>query len=411
MSYVIRSRLLITATDEPPLPGGVVVVDGQRIVQVGPPSGVVEPQDAEIIDCSQQTVLPGLVDSHVHIAMGGTTRPIPLTEQMYHTPEARRAFRAGMNLRRNMASGVTTMRDLGENSDIDIIARDAIAAGEIPGPRLLACGGALRPSHGDSPAEDVDGVDAIRRTVRKRIAAGADVIKLFVSNIRRGDDYEAFREGDLTGVPSYTRDEIAVAVEEAHRAGINVAAHAIGGPAMRWAMEVGVDTIEHGNLMEEEDIDLFLQTGAWLSCPNLRLFFDEESGFSSRPSYHQLPQWWRDKVQQTRQILERVFPQVIEAGVKIALAVDSSHGLLWKEARWLVELGASPQRAIRTLTRDGAAACGLSEQIGTLEAGKVADIISVRGDPLRDITCLRDVGLVMKEGVRYDTHLRPWPIQ
>jgi imidazolonepropionase-like amidohydrolase len=123
-----------------------------------------------------------------------------------------------------------------------------------------------------------------------------------------------------------------------------------------------------------------------------------------------LPQWWRDKVRKTTKRLERVFPKVIEAGVRVVLCVDSSHGLLWKEARWMVELGASPMQAILAVTRNGAEACGLPEQVGTLEAGKLADVISVQGNPLMDITCLKDVGLVMKEGTRYDRYLHPWPI-
>ena len=410
MIKVIKSKLLITAADAPPIPEGVVVVDGRRITQAGPPDEVPIPDGAEIVDCTEQTVLPALVDSHVHIAMGGTTLPTSLTEQMYHTPEARRALRASMNLRTNLAAGVTTMRDLGENSDIDIHVRDAVAAGEVPGPRLLACAGALRPSHGDSPAEDIDGIDAIRATVRKRVAAGADVIKLYVSNIRRGEGFEAYREGDLTEVPGYTREEIAVAVEEAHRSGIKVAVHAIGGLAMRWSMQVGVDTIEHANLMLEEEIDLFLTSGAWLSCPNLRLFFNEEVGFYSRPSYSQLPESWREKVQLTTERLKRVFPKAIDAGVKIALSVDGSHGVLWKEAYWMVQLGASPAHALRAITLNGAEVCGLEHELGTLEPGKLADIISVRGNPLEDIACLRDIGLVMKEGQRYDTHLRRWPV-
>lgn len=410
MTTVIRSKLLIPAADQPPIPEGIVVIEGACITQVGSRDRVTVSRDAEVVDCSDQTVLPAFVDCHVHLTLGGALKPVSLTDQMYHTPEARRALRAGMNLRRDLASGVTTERALGENSDLDIIARDAIAEGEIPGPRLLACAGALRPSHGDSPAADVDGVDGVRSAVRKRIAAGADVIKLFVTNIRQGDSYEAYRYGDLTGVPGYTRAEIAVAVEEAHRAGIKVAAHAIGGPAMRWAMEVGVDTIEHANLMEESDIELFLKTGAWLSCPNLRLFFDDEVGFVSRPDYHQLPRWWQEKVHQCRALLERVFPRVIEAGVKIVLCVDSSHGMLWREAKWMVELGASPVQALLAITRDAAVVCGLQDRVGVLETGKLADIIAVRGNPLTDITCIRHVGMVMKEGVRYDACLHAWPL-
>jgi imidazolonepropionase-like amidohydrolase len=403
MAKEIRSKLLVTATDAPPIPEGVLVVEDDRIVQVGRPEDVQVPEGAELIDCADQTVLPGLIDCHVHIAVGGATRPVSLVEQMCHTPEARRALRAGMNLRKDLAAGVTTMRDLGENSDIDIIARDAIAAGEIPGPRLLACGGGMRPSHSLSPAESVDGIEAVRATVRKRIAAGADVIKLFVTGVQRGEGYEARGKGTPMTVPGYSKAEMAVAVEEAHRVGIKVAVHALGGPAMRWAMEVGVDTIEHANLMEEDDIDLFLQTGAWLSCPNIRLFFDDEVGYVSRPSHRERPGWWHDYLQRTRRLMERVFPKAIDAGVRMVLCVDSSHGLLWKEAYWLVQLGATPMQAILSVTRYAAEVCDLQEKTGTLEPGKLADIISVLGNPLEDISCLRDVELVMKEGVRYDT--------
>jgi imidazolonepropionase-like amidohydrolase len=238
--------------------------------------------------------------------------------------------------------------------------------------------------------------------VREAISRGVDVVKIFATNIQAGTGNVAYRLGDLTGVPAYTQEELAVAVAEAHRAGRRVAAHAIGGPGLRWAMEAGVDSVEHANLIEEGDIEFFLKTGCVLSDPNLYLFFDSEYGFESRRDWNALPSWWQAKVRRAAEQTRTVQRKALAAGVAFALGLDSGHGVLWREVKCMVEvLGASPMDAILAVTRNGAAVCGLSD-VGTLEPGKQADVIAVDGDPLRDIATLANVRMVMKGGKRYD---------
>lgn len=403
MRIAIRSKLLIDGTGKEPIENGVLVVDGNKIVDVGPPQEVSIPFDAQIIDCSNETVLPGLVDSHIHVALDSTINE-SVTEQ-HSRPESVKALRAYMSLQKDLEAGVITVRALGDGSDVDKHVRDAINRGEIEGPRVLAAVQAIRPTHGTAPntAVSADGVDGVRYYTRKAIFQGADVIKLFVSNVCIGHTHLDYLRGDLTQVPAFTKDEIQVAVEEAHRAGLKVAAHAIGGPALRWALEAGVDSVEHANLIEEQDIDLFLRSGAYLSDPNLHLFFDNEIGFESDGNlthkWSDLPDWWRNKVRIAREQTRRVQAQALKAGVKFALGTDLNHGGLWKEAKYFVEvLGATEMEAVLAITRNGAELCGLADKTGTLERGKNADIIAVGGNPLDRIDHLKDVRLVIKEG-------------
>ena len=242
-------------------------------------------------------------------------------------------------------------------------------------------------------------MDEIRRRIRENFSVGAECIKIFITNIQNGDRYEDYLRSDLTDVPAYSKEEIWAAIDEAHQLGMPVAAHGIGGPALRWAMEAGIDSIEHGNLIEEEDIEHFLRSGTYLSDPNLYLFFDDEVGFETFESWKL--DWWRPRVIAARERTARILPQAIKAGVKVCLATDSTHATLWREVGLLVKLGISPAEALLTVTKNSAELLGLADKVGTLEPGKYADIISLRGDPLVDISAMRRVNLVMKAGKEY----------
>lgn len=404
MTIAIKSKRLIDGTGRSPIEGGVLLIEDDRIVQVGEPEQVTIPAEAEVIDCSDQTVLPGLIDSHTHVVLKLSEEPevrTPSVGSQMKQDTTRMALRGSMYLRDDLKSGVTTMRALGDPEDIDFRVREAIEAGDIPGPRLLVAGQALRPSHGwgVEGVPPADGVDAIRAAVRQNIAKGADVIKIFVTNFRQGASDEAYMRADLTRVPIYTKEEIEAAVDEAHRVGVKVAAHAIGGPGLRDALEAGVDSIEHANLMEEQDIEIFLKTGGWLSDPNLVVIFDK-MGLENL-TWWEFPEW-QEKVNYTRENTRIMIPRAIKAGVKFALGVDPCHGYLWKEARYMVELGIPQMDVLLAITKNGAELCGVEDKVGTLEAGKLADVISVEGNPLEDIGCLKKVGLIMKSGKRYD---------
>jgi imidazolonepropionase-like amidohydrolase len=403
MKIIIKSKQLIVDPEKPPIPEGVVIIQDDRIVDVGPSQSIEVPQGCKAIDCTEETVLPGLIDSHCHITANSKYSlkyKMSLKEQ--HTLDIPTAvLRGSMNLRSDLASGVTTMRTLGDVGNVELRFRDAINRGEIPGPRLVISIRALRPSHGTAPflATSADGVDELRKMIRQNYSMGADVVKLFVTNVSNGDTDEDYRRGDLTQVPAYSREELFAAIGEAHDLGMKVAGHAIGGPAMRWAMEAGIDSVEHANMLEEQDIEYFVKYKTRLSDPNLQLFFDEETGFQARENYKQ--DWWRTKVIEAKRLTEKYMPQAIKAGVKVCLAVDSTHSFLWKEVKYLVRLGASNAEALLAVTKNSAELLGMEDSIGTIEKGKLADIISVKGDPLKDITVLKDVSLVMKDGQQY----------
>lgn len=400
MKIAIKSKQLIVDSDLPPIPGGIVIVQDDKIIQAGAPNTVEIPPDSQIIDRSEETVLPGLIDTHVHITAGSKYQASLKEQRSLDVPTA--ILRGSMHLREDMATGVTTIRTLGDRDDFELRFRDAIDSGLIPGPRAIISIRALRPSHGTAPflGAPADGPHELRKMIRQNFAMGARVVKLFVSNVCNGDTADDYRRGDLGQAQAYSREELFAAIGEAHDMGLKVAGHAIGGPSMRWAMEAGIDSVEHANNLEEQDIEYFVKYGTRLSDPNLRLFFDEEVGFASRPYY--AFDWWREKVKVSSELTRKYMPMAMKAGVKISLAVDSSHGLLWREARCMVQdLGASTKETLRALTKNNAELLDMEDSIGTIEPGKFADIISVKGDPLEDITVLQHVGLVMKAGKEY----------
>ncbi|MHC1770275.1 MAG: amidohydrolase family protein [Flexilinea sp.] len=399
MKKFIKSKQLLFDVEIPPIPQGILVYEDDRILEIGSLETIEIPNDCPVIDCSEDTVMPGLIDSHCHIT-GNSKYRITLKES--HTiglPTA--MIRGTMNLREDLATGVTTMRTLGDVEDVELHFREAERRKEIESPRLIISIRALRPSHGTAPflGFAADGVDEIRKRIRENFSMGADVVKLFISNVSNGLTDVDYRRGDLTQVPAYTREELFAAIGQAHDLGMKVAGHAIGGPAMRWAMEAGIDSVEHANMLEEQDIEYFVKYGTYLSDPNLQLFFDDETGFSSRDNFKQ--PWWREKVLAARKMSEDYIPLAMRAGTKVCLAVDSTHAFLWKEVKYLAALSGSNIESLKAVTKNSAELLGMQDSIGTLEKGKFADIISVKGDPLTDITVLKDVNLVIHDGKRF----------
>lgn len=396
MAMLIKGEYLIDGTGAPPIRKGVVLLNEGIITAVGPLDAIDVPRDVAVIDCCGDTLLPGLIDSHTHTTLNSLVKSSPMEQG--RTEEARMALRGAYNLRMDILSGVTFSRSLGEPIPfLDLALRDAVKDGVIPGPTLMTAGRAFRPSHGTgSPVGyDCDGADALQKAVRENVASGVEWIKLIVTNVRYGQTLDGLRRGDLIPVPAYSQREISAAVEEAHNVGLKVAVHALGGPAMKWALECGADSIEHANLAEEEDIGSFIEADAWISTPNLYLFFDPESAFADGPG------WWSDRVEIARRKTADVLPKAMKAGVKVALGADTRHGQLWKEVRALVSLGVDPLDGIVACTSAGAELCGCLDSRGTLSPGKVADIISVQGDPTKDIDALGRVNLVMKQGIVY----------
>lgn len=383
----LHGAQVIDGTGGDPVPDGAVLVDGDRITHVGRIGTLRLPPGTEMIECGG-TLLPGLVNAHTHCSI------IPglgdQTGQM-RQPPLPSGFRAVGNMRREVLSGVTTARVMGEEHNLDLDLRRAIDGGAVPGPRLLCCGIHLTSAHGHGRAlTTTDGVDGVRQRVRQNIAAGADWIKLFVTGgvSSVGAALEAY---------TYTREEIRAACEEAHRAGRKVAAHAHGGPGVRVALEEGVDTIEHGALLTAEDVALMIELGRWLVCTFSILYHADGIERTDR----QNPAIW-SKVVSLREQEEARFREILRSRIQYAVGTDSMHGLLWYEMATLVRFGVSPMHAVLAGTAWAAEACGVADRAGVLASGRPADVIAVDGDPLRDIEALRRVRVVMKGGRRYE---------
>ncbi len=404
MTTYIKAARLIDCTGAQPMLAPVIVVDGEYITRIADAASIEIPLDANVIDCGQDTLMAGLIDSHIHV--GEDARRDESVKQQHLQPDGLRAIRGAVTLKDDLMCGVTSARALGDGTGcVDVILRDAINRGEITGPRLQVAAQAIRPSNGTAPEIGVvaDGEDEMRKAVRRAIFNGADVIKLFISNVSRGETYLDYLKGDLTQVSAYTKRELEVAVEEAHRCGIKVAGHCIGGDVVKWALEAGLASLEHANLIEEDDIPYFKKYGGYISDPNLILFFDPVRGFESPTikthKWNQLPHWWHEKVWRAREQTTRVMGKALKEGVKFALGTDLNHTMLWLECKYFIEnIGASNMQALLAVTRDSAQLLGTDHEVGTIEKGKLADIISLDGDPLADISALSRVKLVMKGG-------------
>jgi imidazolonepropionase-like amidohydrolase len=235
-----------------------------------------------------------------------------------------------------------------------------------------------------------DGEDEIRRHIRENVARGADLIKLFMTG-------GVSSKGTAARWYAYSAREVQAAVEEAHRNNKAVAVHAHGGPGVRICLEAGVDTIEHGKLCEIDDLIEMRRRGIWLVTNNAVSGHPDgiEKGDGHVPEI-------MAKLAESRETSRRNFGAVLESGVRWALGTDSMHGLLWWEVAKVVEWGAGPHDALLAATRRAAEAIGIGDQVGSLEPGKLADVISVAGDPLADVTCLRQVGLIIQGGRRVD---------
>jgi len=384
----VRAQRVLDGTGRAPIERGVVLIENERIKAVGRQADVGLPSGAEVLDCGPHTVLPGLVDAHSHASI------VPgLGDQIgqLRQPPALQLLRAVANLRTDLRSGVTTMRVVGEEHFIDIDLREAIADGRLPGPRLLVATRPITARNGHGAALTYsDGEDEIRRHIRENLAAGADLIKLFMTG-------GVSSKGTAARWYAYSRREVEVAVEEAHRNNKPVAVHAHGGPGVRICIEAGVDTIEHGKLCEMDDLVEMRHRGTWLVTNNAVSGHPDgiEKGDGHVPSI-------MAKLHESREKSRENFAAVLESGVRWALGTDSMHGLMWWEMAKVVEWGADPMDALRAGTQRAADAIGLGDEAGTLQPGKIADLISVDGDPLADMTSLRRVGVILQRGQRRD---------
>ena len=384
----IRAGWVWDGTGGEAIRDGVVVVDGERIAAVGAAGAVEVPAGAEVVERPDEFLMPGLIDAHTHITV------VPgLGDQIgqLRQPIERQTMRGVGNLGRMLASGVTTARVMGEERWLDVAFREEIERGTVVGPRLLIATRPITQSNGHGRALSAfDGVDEVRKGARENLHAGADFLKLFVTG-----GVSSTRGGGITKA-SYSREEIRAGVEEAERAGTYVAAHAIGGPGVRLAVEEGVRTIEHGAMATDDDLALIGERGAWVVLTQAILLHPTgiEQGDRGNPAI-------MAKLRDARERAEERFRAIVASGVRLAVGTDSMHGLLPFEVQRLVDWGATPGDALLAATRWAAECCRVEDRVGTLEAGKEADLITVAGNPLEEIGAVERTRLVMKGGRRY----------
>jgi imidazolonepropionase-like amidohydrolase len=380
---LIKGGHLIDGTGSPPKGPAALLVEDERITAVGAEAENRASEASDVIDCGSRTLLPGLIDCHNHLSLDPT-----LDNYLYrmNDPIPDLTLRSVMTMRVDVQSGVTTSRCLGDKEFLDTACRTWVREGRVLGPRLLVAGRGIRAPHGHGfVGYPFGGVESVRQATRENLMAGADLIKIYITGTLRT------KEGILH---YYSKEEIETVVEEAHRVGVPVATHCIGGPGLKLALDAGIDVIEHGYFVSDKQIERLRSTGTWLvMTPSI---FLTNARINTLP-----PQLIEGHLRQRDQVVERL-TAAIGGGVRYAVGTDGMHGGIAQEIQYLVDLGASPEDALRAATASAARVCGMEDHIGTLEKGKFADVIAVEGDPLKDPLVLQSPKPVILGGRRVE---------
>ena len=400
-TIALKAARLFDGTSDNVIANAVVVVTGNRIAGVNVPV----PAGAQVIDLGDVTLLPGFIDAHVHLTGEASDNFYLDFFQGVMRQPAEQAFYAGMYAKKTLEAGFTTVRNVGATDYVDVGLRNAINAGITPGPRILTTVHAIGATggHGDGdpipPARGVpqqgpidgvcNGADECRAAVRYQIKYGADVIKFMPSG-------GVLSLSDPVDAPELSQDEMNAIVEEAHHWGRKVAAHCHGDAAAKMAIAAGVDSIEHGSFLKADTLQLMHDKGVYL-VPTLL------AGDWLGPKIDKFPPAIANKAKAAMAARGEMFHNALKANVKIAFGTDSGvspHGRNALEFSSLINLGMAPAAALRSATSVDAQLLGLPD-VGTLAAGKLADIVAVPGNPLTDIKQTEHVVFVMKDGVIY----------
>ena len=399
---VIRAARLFVPETGRMLDHPVIVIRGNKIESVG--SGAPTPAGARVLDLGGATVLPGFIDVHTHLTIDAGSGGY----EGLGVSVPRSALTGAKNARLTLLAGFTTVRNVGAEGYSDVALRDAIAAGDVPGPRMQVSGpplgitgghcdsNLLAPEFHFSAEGAADGVDAVVHKVREVIKYGADVVKFCASG-------GVFSKGDNPRLEQYSPAEMQALIAEAHRLGRKVATHAHSAISIRDAVIAGVDSVEHGIFLDEEGIRLMKQHHTFLVPTSYPLFWFEEHA----PRMN-LPPWVREKAAIIIPAAKQNMRSAFASGVRVALGTDAGvypHGENGGEFWSMVTLGLSPVQALQAGTINAAELMGWSDRIGSVSAGKLADLVAVSADPVAEVRVLQHVQFVMKDGVVYKNDL------
>lgn len=396
---LIKAGTIIDGTGADPIENSTITVKDNKITHIGKNPDITPDN---VIDLSEYTVLPGLMDCHVHTSFNGEPNYYDIVLKQ---STAYRTLTSLRNVQNDLKAGFTTIRVMGEKSHLDIALKNAIKEGVVTGPRIVASGQNLTVTGGHADlwlAPDIeykqglggviiDGPEEFRKAARIQLKYGADLIKLVVTG-------GIMSTGGDPGMPYHSPEEIRAAVEEAHRLNKKVAAHCHGAEGARISVEQGVDTIEHGTYLAKEPdvIDLMAEKGAFL-VPTLKATIMDEDEIDT------LPEFYVRKTQEAQGFAMKSVQYAMKKGVKIAAGTDAGspgnrHGENAQELEMLVKAGMTEMEAIVAATKTSSQCLGIQDEVGVLKKGYCADIIAVKGDPLSDIATLKTVLFVMKDG-------------
>ncbi|HXL22220.1 MAG TPA: amidohydrolase family protein [Candidatus Dormibacteraeota bacterium] len=406
-TYVLKAARLFDGKSNALMKPGIVVVSGGKIVAAGSSANV--PRDAEVVDLGDATLLPGFIDAHTHLTMmyrEDYTRAA-LEGLQKTVPEM--AIETTTNARVTLMAGFTTVRDVGSGHYLDVGLRNAIENGVVPGPRMLVSVHAIGATGGHcdengfregavgsetGPAQGVvNGADQARQAVRLAHKYGATIIKTCATG-------GVLSLVDAVDAPQLTQAELDALVSEAHNLGLKTAAHAHGAEGAKRAIRAGIDSIEHGSFLDDEALNMMKERGTYL-VPTLLAPQGLGEQMAKKAN---IPPTIREKAERAMKAAPETFKRALAKGVKIGLGTDAAvypHGRNAEEFHLMVDLGMKPIDALKAGTSSDADLLGMADKIGTLEAGKLADVVAVPGDAVENIRQTEQVFFVMKEGVIY----------